>query len=509
MKMSYFSFYLNSLVNFLKAQVISGGLEISDLELRFAYFDGRRWQMVGLKLPAGVVSGGKILDNEQLVQVLKRLKLEVFRGKSKKNKVPVVLSLSSLGVYTQAFSLPMLKGATLEEAIELNVKMASPMDQAMVYSGYQVIGEDKEKGKVDILAAFIAKDIVDGFQKALTEAGFLVIAVESRSMSLVRLMRQQGIGISRHDSYAVMVLDNENLDFVILRGGQFYFEYISSWSELKGGGREISLTDFRSTITRNLRQVINYYSQHWPEKIQEVILVAVGLQDEVKKIVADNFSLEVKDLQLRFDQPISAEWFFALGGGLRATMSRGGDEDLSLLGLSARDEYRQERIESFFGFWRVAIPVFLSLLLVFFLSGFVFLREMDKSLTKEVGGGEGDARITELNELRAQAEEFNRDIAMIASIRKVDRAKLPPLEKLNSLVSKNSLTFTRFAFRDFNVSLIFYGEARSRDNVISFIEDVKKDKQFSDVRFSLTDIKETAQGFSFSIIFSIAASNTE
>lgn len=507
--MGYFSFYGNNFIKFLKAQVVSGGLEISDLALRFAYFDGRRWQMVGLKLPTGVIQGGKILDNEQFVQMLKRLKLEVFKGKNEKNRVPVVLSLSPLGIYTQVFSLPALEGAILEEAIALNLKMASPMDQALVYSGYQVIGEDKERGKVDVLAAFIARDSIGGFREALTEAGFLLIAVESRSMSLVRLIRHQGIGISQHDSYAVVVLDNDNLDFIILRGGQLYFEYISSWTELRGGGREISLTDFRSTITRNLRQVLNYYSQHWPEKIQEVILVAVGLQDEVKKVVVDNFSLAVKNLELRFDQPISAEWFSALGGGLRSIMSRGADEDLSLLGLSARDEYREERIENFFGFWRVAIPVFLGLLLVFFLSGFVFLREMDESLAEELDQVQGDTRVVELNELRVQAEEFNRDIATIASVRKVDQAKLPALEKINSLILKNNLALTRFAFGGFNVALTLYGEARDRDSIVNFIEDLKEDRQFSEVRFSLTDIKEIPQGFSFSIIFSVRASRVE
>ena len=491
----------------LRAQTVVGGLEISDSAVRFARFNGSEWQMISLRLPPGVIQAGKIMNPQEFKSVLAKLKSQVPGGKGKQ-KISVGVCLSSLNVYTQVVNLPALEEEKLDEAVRLNTQMVSSLGSEEIYSGWQKVGENESEKKLDILSAFLPKSVVEEFTGALREAGFLPVALESRAMALVRLSRERGVEVDKTRSYVLLVLDNEALDFLVMRKGQLYFEYPSYWRDLKGEAKLISLLDFKSAVGGNLRRVLNFYSQHWSDQPDAIMVVASGLGEEVKKILKEESTLPIKNLELRLEKPVESDWFGALGSGLRGTMKRKEDRDISLLETTARDEFRQEQVINFMRFWRVMMPLALGLLAVFFAGAFLLLSQKSSSLIQQQPITDSE-KSEEVTKLQAEASVFNKALDLVTSVRSSANKKIPVLDKLLKLATNSGVTLTQFSFSAFNAPLLISITAASQNQILDFRKSLEADPQIKDVKYSLTDIKPIPQGFSFSMNFSVAPPKTE
>lgn len=494
-------------LDYLKGRPLMGGLEVSDSTLRFAYFNGKVWKLESIKVPGGILKAGQFADRDKFLEILKRFKNQIPISIKAKKKISVVVSLSFSGVYTQVLNLPMLRDKNLEEAATLNLEMTSPLKQEESYIGWQVIGKDESAMKVDILGAFIARKQVDQISSVLKEVGFMPIAAEPKALALARLIREQAVGFDRKKPYVVLVLDNENLSFLILKNGELYFEYTNSWAELRGDKKEISLLDFKSLITLKLRQVINFYTQHSPEKISEVIVISLGLKQEIKNIIRENFSLGAVELQLRFDKPLEVEWFAALGSAIRAEMPRRTDQNLSLLGASMKEEFRRQEIVSFLSFWRIFLASTLGFAALIFIGSYVFLIKMEGDLKGSLGET-GSREAVEAALFREDANRFNTLVGLISSIRKSGESKALAIKRVSTLLSEQGLTLTQFNFLGYNKNLTLQGRGRSQADFFNFEERLRKEKDFSNINFSFTDVVEDNQGVSFKISFSMTPANS-
>jgi len=322
------------------------------------------------------------------------------------------------------------------------------------------------------------------------------------------LARERGVEIDKASSYVVLVLDNEVLDFLAVRHGQLYFEYPSYWRDLKGEGKLISLLDFKSAIAGNLKRVLNFYSQHWSDQVEAIVVISSGLNDEIKKILKIESSLPVKNLELRLEKPVEAEWFGVLGSGLRGTMKRKEDRDISLLGTTARDEFRQEQIMNFMRFWRVMVPVALGLLVVFFMASFFVLSGKSASLVRQTPITDAE-KMGEVSKLQMEANEFNRAVDLVSSVRSPEKQKILVLDKITKILNDHDVSLANFSFSAFNTSLTLSITAKSQSQILDFRKSLESDPQIRDVKYSFTDIKQIPQGFSFSVSFTIISPTTE
>lgn len=502
------NFFKKTLI-LLRAKSLITGLEVSDSALRLAYFHGERLELVSFRLPPGILQAGKIKNREEFSQVLKKFKDQVSTKIGIRGKINAVVCLSSVNIYTQVFSLPYLTGENFEKAVDLNLKMVSPEKSEEIYSGSQVINEDKDKLKIEVLSAFLSRTLVDEMTGALSEAGFFVLAIESRSFAISRLIRKLAIGFDVNKPYAVISLDNNALDFIVLRRGQVYFEYFNFWKDLNAEGREIRYSDFEAAVTGNLHRVLNFYVQHWPEPVTELFLITLGLKDEVIKIVRDNFSLQVKDLKLNVEQAIDPEWFMAVGSSLRGLVSRREDKDVSLMKIGTQEEFREEQVLGFLRFWRVASPVVLGILIIILGGANLFLIKIEGSIEAQPKFQLSEEQSKEFKDLTNRASDFNRSIVLIKDIQGQIKSKGQFLDKLKKLLDDNGINLTQFSFSSFGSPLTLTGEAASTDKILNFKAGLKEDPQFENVDLPITNIKTSLQGFSFSASFSIAAPKIE
>jgi len=497
------SYYLKKILSVLRVRPLVGGLEISDSLLHFAYFDGKVWHMGGVRLAPGVLESGKIKDGGKFREALQELKIQVFGKAAAKKRVNAVVSLSSINVYSQIFTLPIIEGENLEKAIQLNIQMVSPVEVSQAYSGWQLVGEDQKSLRLEVLSAFIDRSVVDEIVRALYEAGFVAVAIESRALALARLVREEGADIDISRPYVMLSLDNSGFDFLIIRRGQLYFQYFNSWRDLMDEKGQISLPAFEAAITRSFHQVINFYNQQWSETIQGVIISAIAFADEAKRIIIDNFSLSVDELRLKNWRDIGPEWFITLGCGLRGLKPRAEDREISLLGVGAEEEFRREQLLNFSGFWKLLVPVSLGLLVVVFYLADLFVVQTKSALESQTLFNLKTQETKEVQVLQAKVKEFNRSVALISSVEKTRLLKSKLWEKIYSLMSVNGITPNRFYFQSESMPIILTGKAESEDQIVNFKHALEGDPEFTSINLPLADIKSDGGKPSFSMTFSL------
>ena len=123
------------ILSFLRVRAVTGGLEISDQVLRLVYFNKKGGETAAVRLEPGILENGVVKNPEAFKAALALLRSKVAEIHAPSQKINVVVSLGSVNIYSQVFNLPVLQGADLEKAIELNVQMLSPIDIAQAYSG--------------------------------------------------------------------------------------------------------------------------------------------------------------------------------------------------------------------------------------------------------------------------------------------------------------------------------------------------------------------------------------
>jgi len=279
MKINIFS----KLLSVIKATPTIGGLEISDSFLRFSVWDGSQWLTTALRLPPGIVIGGQIKDRKNFIEALKMFHKQIMGNKMSRSRISVVVSLSSIGIYTQVFTLPFIEGDSLDKAVQLNIQMISPLDFATAYSGWQFAHRDTDNLRIEILSAFISRKIIDDFSTSLREANFIPVAVESRALSLTRLIKDAVSGIDREKAYIILSVDSSGVDVMITRHGELHFDYFNSWRDIQGDDREVTFEAFNGSVIRNLHQVVNYYNSHWQDPLSEILYLSPVFQDQIRK----------------------------------------------------------------------------------------------------------------------------------------------------------------------------------------------------------------------------------
>lgn len=498
--------YYQKLLSLLRIRSIAGGLEISDQVLRLVYFNGKTWQMAAIKLAPGVMEKGKIKNLETFISSLRELKLKMPSAKSAKKKMSVVLSLSSVNIYSQVFTLPILEGDELEKAIELNIQSLSPVDASQAYSGWQLLGRDEVNLRLDISAAFIEKQLVDDMVQALFTAGFLTVGVESRALALTRILREKGAGIDIEKAYLLLNIDNSGLDFLIVRKGQLYFEYTNQWSDIADDKGQISVEKFEEMLSASLRQVTNFYGQHWPEPLSAVILSASAFGEQAEKAITTVAVLPIIKLTLVMGQPISSEWLVALGCSLRGFQSSMHSKEINLSGEGAMDTFREEQFLHFINFWRVVVPVVLGVIVVMFVLADSFLAGTANSIAAQSAfAGQGD-QLNQIAALQASSTAFNQSVTLIQNAESQQQPVSVLIKKINVLAAAKNITIDHISFQGLGSPVTVSGLTSDEANIVAFKDAVQSDNDFGGATLPVSGIQSNDGTYSFSMTFSVSPS---
>lgn len=494
--------FFQQLLSFLRIRSRSGGLEVSDQVVRLAYLGKKGWATEAVRIAPGVMERGKIKDAAAFDAALRELRARVPSLARKNKKASVAVALSSVNMYTQVFTLPAMEGEDLNKAIELNVQMVSPVDISRAYFGWQLLGRDEASLRSEVAAAFVDKGLMDEMVQALYTAGFITMGVESRALALSRTFREEATGVDKGKSYLLLDIDNSGIDFLVVRKGKLYFEYSNQWSDIADEKGQVPVGKFEEMLATSLRQVLNFYSQHWPEPLAGVVLSAVAFGEQAAKAVGEAApSLPTIPLSLSSAEQLSPEWFVALGCGLRGLSASAKDEEINLSGEGAMDTFHEEQMLNFLVLWRVLVPVVLGCLIVVFVLADNFLSATKASVESSAAFNEQGSEEAQITALEASSTAFNQEVALLANAEGQTNADYLMIADINGIAAANSVSVSHISFQSASAPILVAGTAPSATQIAAFQAAVQADPHFGTVTLPLLNIQQNGGAYTFSMTF--------
>jgi hypothetical protein len=499
--------FFQKLLSFLRIRAVAAGLEVSDQVLRFVYSDGGKWKAEAVRLAPGVLEKGVIKDAAAFAAALQGLREKApSLARKKGKKMNVIVSLSSVNMYSQVFTLPLMEGEDLDKAINLNVQMVSPVDISHVYYDWQLLGRDDASLRSEIAAAFVDKGIVDEMVQALYAAGFVTVGVESRALALVRILREKGTGLDLSKSYLLLDIDNSGIDFLIVRKGMLYFEYANQWTDLADEKGQISVAKFEEMLVASLRQVMNFYTQHWPEPLAGIIFSAVAFREEAERAIKESASLPVIPLTLSLDQPVSLEWSVAFGCALRGINTDPKDKEINLSGEEALDTFHEEQLLNFMSLWRALVPAVLGLLIIVLFLADSFLNTIRSGIESQAAFTHQGGESSEIAALEASSTAFNQSVTLVSGAEAQINRNYLMLSDIDGIAAANGVNLTHISFQAANTPILVAGTAQTTGQITSFKAAVQGDYHFGTVTLPLLSIQQDGQGgYSFSMTFPLSS----
>lgn len=481
----------------ISPQLHVGGIQITDFAVRYAGVKSGGFIRESLRLPPGVVENGKIKNKDALAAVLAELRIRVYPDLKK--PLSAVLTLPIRDVYIQTFSVPQITEGDFEEAAELNAKMISPINVENAYYGWQKITEDISASvDIDMLGAFVQKQIVDDFMEVIEFSGFGIAAVEFESMSLVRSISRAKLADNIRP-YVAMQIGVEGINLVVVRKGVPHFHYFHSWLEVQGEGKSIPMDSFKNALKDELERVINFYLTHWSgEQIDDIVVVTPEFSDEILKLIKEEFdSLKV---QATDPSKVSA----VLGAAWRGTIQRFADAEISLSSVSARGVFERQQSWNFIRIWRNIFVTSIGFLLLLFVVSNIFLRtELDK-LAQEEKLLLSDPNAGEYQSLAERAEEFNDLVGVLAGVKAggIDASSL--LLKINSITGP-SVKLTKIEYNPSGATVSVNGIAASESFAVEFKNKIEGVPQFHAVSLPLQNIFPEGERVTFNLSFQVSS----
>lgn len=476
-----FSLILHRFLEWLSSTPKVGALHLQGTTVSYLRLDGAT-EAFSVKVEPGSIQGGRIVDRARVLAALGDLRAQVGGGAGEKEEARVVVVMPSEPVYTQEVSIPNVGEARLEESASLNLQMVSPVGQGGAYMHYELLGEIEDH--YELLAAFVEKRVVDEFRAVLEEAGFSPIIFEFSGLSLARLM-ERTLG-SRDYATLGFYLSSDGLEFFIVKKGKLHFSYFHSWASIQGDAREVSRELFDEVVTREVQKVVNFSLGKFKERPREVVLVAQGLEEEVKTLLMSRFGLPVVTLEVGggFTPP----WYAVLGAALRGTRDLGRDTGINLAPLSSRERLFQEQALGFVKLWRNMVGGVLVLFLLFFGGSAYFLNRTERNTARQLAEFTARFNASELSELTTRADEFN---ALVSSISAVADARVPwhtMLRALEKVMRGYGVTLDRIEIYGKGSGATLTARAPSNDRLLTFKNALAATEGFTNVNLVVAQI---------------------
>lgn len=493
---------LNELTELFLPAASVGGLQITDTSIRYLELKKNGSQVdvyksASLGLPPGIIQNGRVKDKENFIAALKNVHSQI--EKNARKHVNVIVTIPTGDVYAEAFSLPPLHGANLDDAVELNLKMVSPNPIDQSYYGWQIAsGGAKEAGPIEILGVFALKEVIDELTYCLENSGFGIAAIEFSSLSMARMLAFYNI-VKKDKPYLLVKLTEEGLIFMILRNGSLYFDYFHSWGKFSSANNNSGVTVDAITkiIKSESTRVLNFYNSRWGGQIKNIILIAPALIEEISQFLRVNYP----EFEISVFSSSKENLHGVRGAALRGLTLRGTDTEINLMNPKGLSAFWQDEIINFIGLWRNVVATVLVFLVLLYAGSDMFLKSRAAAAAAPPPNLNA-ADSAELANLKKEAADFNNSVAVL----KQEFSSIHPLYPIISAVSNSAnagVHINRLSISS-SGSGALDGIAQDSDSVFAFQKTLSSLKQISNVVLPFSNIITQPDGrVTFGLTFQI------
>jgi uncharacterized membrane-anchored protein YhcB (DUF1043 family) len=500
--------FLKNLLKLLGVKPKLGGLEISPNFLRYIEIRDKEIFLKSVRLPQGTIVNNEIKNYDAFLEALNYLHAQIFSGKQKEKDLNVSVCLNLNNFYTQVFSLPFVNKQNLKEGLSLNIQMVAPQSLDKLYASHQIIYEDLNSRRVDVLSVFINKNIVNDIIKALFDSKFVLKTIEPYSTAIIRSLKKLCANFDPSKNYLIVSLNDVGVLILISRNSNLYFEYYLSWEEIIGDKKNILWSELEKKIIYNVNQVINFYNSKFTENLEGVVVVSRVFLEEIKNAIKSNFNLKVFSPDLSILSGVDPSWLGALGAQIRSQIPLRKDDEINLTGFELEDEFMHRQIIQFFEVWRLGLGIFLGILVLVMFGFNLFLTQYLNSLKNEQQEILAKDNVKEIETLRGKIENFNNLTSMVKKIESSYTSRYFILNKISQKLNENNIELINLSFDDDKKSVFISAKSINEENIINFKKSLETDSFFSSVDLPLQNIKTDNQGKTFSVSFSVNLSKT-
>ncbi len=483
--------YWQKIIKLLKSENIIGGISISSTAIRFIRLNEGVIEKIGVVLEPGVIVAGRLKNRDIFLKSLLALRNKLGNPKE---DIHVIVSLSPDNVYTQSFNIPAIEERLVNEAAKLNLQLISPIDIKTAYTDWEKIGETQEEGgKIELLGAFANKVMVDEFTSVFKEAGFGVVAIEFSSLSLARLIKDESFNASLEKPQVVLSISSDGPEFFVLKNNKLYFNYFFPWTSVEG--RQISLSDFDTILTQEMKKVLNFYSSHWNAQLSDLVLITHGLYSEIEAIIKKNFpAINIKPIILNDKfSGLNPSWYTALGSAIRGTISRSDDIFISLMDVGTEQSFFESRVSYFVKIWRTIVLSTLGVVVFLFFLEDMFFMQISNSLQAQISTIVSRPESQEITSLENKAREFNSLISK-ALIAKQGSRKVSRFFDIFKQLAGTDIEIQKIVFDTDRATVLITAIAKSNQAVINFKNNLSSRSEFRNVEFSFTSTTNNPDG---------------
>jgi uncharacterized membrane-anchored protein YhcB (DUF1043 family) len=500
--------FLENLLKLLGVKPKLGGLEISPNFLRYIEIRDKEIFLKSVRLSQGTIVNNEIKNYDAFLEALNYLHAQIFSGKQKEKDLNVSVCLNLNNFYTQVFSLPFVNKQNLKEGLSLNIQMVAPQSLDKLYASHQIIYEDLNSRRVDVLSVFINKNIVNDIIRALFDSKFVLKTIEPYSTAIIRSLKKLCANFDPSKNYLIVSLNDVGLLILISRNSNLYFEYYLSWEEIIGDKKNILWSELEKKIIYNFNQVINFYNSKFTENLEGVVVVSRVFLEEIKNAIKSNFNLKVFSPDLSILSGVDPSWLGALGAQIRSQIPLRKDDEINLTGFELEDEFMHRQIIQFFEVWRLGLSIFLGILVLVMFGFNLFLTQYLNSLKNEQQEILAKDNVKEIETLRGKIENFNNLTSMVKKIESSYTSRYFILNKISQKLNENNIELINLSFDNDKKSVFISAKSINEENIINFKKSLETDSFFSSVDLPLQNIKTDNQGKTFSVSFSVNLSKT-
>jgi len=221
-------------------------LNIGATSIRLLFVKGRQVKKWGsMPLAPGLVRDGLILQPKAVGATIDAL----FKS-TKAPKEWVITSLTGLSFTYRTLSLPRMKPALLEEAIQRGARKEIPLPLEQLYLSWQAIGD--KHNELDFFVLGVPRNLVDAVIQTLAEAAIKPCAMDLKPLALAR-------AANRGDALIVS-LEPDCFDIVVVANG---IPTIMHTITPRGEGS--SPEDNIRRLTDELSKTVKFYDSSHPE----------------------------------------------------------------------------------------------------------------------------------------------------------------------------------------------------------------------------------------------------
>ncbi len=429
-----------------------------------------------VQLPEGAIIKGELKNVGAFVDALAKLQVQINPGKAQ--MLPFIASLPSADFSLHVLELPDIPEASYNEAVRLNAGRVSPIALADAYMDWQNLGVNLRTLQREFLVAVAGKQRIDPYLEAFRQVGMQPLALESRSLSLLRLFAYFSQTVEKNITLLIIDIGQDGITFLVGKQGKLLFDFYLFWKEIpEAQDGTITREDLEAILSREVRRILEYYALHNDEAVQNFILFAPVLKQELGEHVAKTFSLRMTPVALpQVVKPDAAGQAPApdlhaglIGLSLRGSLiPREDDSIVSVLPENTKAAYRSSRMYAFASLWSKIVLVTLGGVLAMSLAVFAVVNFQYAAVRGSIDAFSRAPEAAVIADLEKQAQAFNTLVTRLGLAEKQVRGWSAYLDPVVQEAKNANIAISRISVSGNSPELRLWGTAPSQQKAFDF-----------------------------------------